>query len=350
MPARTPRTLFMALRPRGSRLQRTLFACAGLVWSSALWTGCGSLPPTPVYPEGTRALPLGLTNDPAPSGTLRAGDQLAVEVTAGKEARIVLGIVDARGDVHVGSGQDVRVGGLSLQAAEERVTKQLQTKDKFAEVNLQLASRPTQRVSVLGAVLRPGYLELGPGMRVVDVIAATGGLLTSLPAEGAAPTPVADLDDAVLVRDGKALPISVRKAMTGAPGHNVRVHPGDQLYVPFATDQVVAVLGQVTRPGVFVHHEKMRLSEALGAAGGITVQGDKSDIRVVRGTIEEPKVYQSSLAGIVSGNDHDSALAPGDVVFVQDDLIEDFAEVANIVLPLVGAVISAFALSLVISQ
>jgi polysaccharide export outer membrane protein len=230
------------------------------------------------------------------------------------------------------------------------VSKTVRERDKFAEVNLQIASRPTQRVSVLGAVLRPGYLELGPGMRVVDVIAATGGLLTSLSAAGATPTPVADLDEAVLVRDGKALPISIRKAMSGLSEHNVHVHPGDQLYVPFATDQVVAVLGQVTRPAVLVHHEKLRLTEALGAAGGITNMGDKSDVRVVRGSLEAPKVYRSSVAGIVGGNEHDVALAPGDVVFVEDSLIEDLGEVAQVVMPLVGAVISVFALSLVISQ
>jgi polysaccharide export outer membrane protein len=339
----------------GLRSRRTLVARALLLAAVALASGacagCGSLPLSPTYPTGVAtAGKAGLARDQPPDGALRAGDQLTVEVTSGKEKHSVLGIVDARGEVHVAAGRDVGVGGLSLQAAEERVISAVRAGDKFAEVNLQLAARPTQRVSVLGAVLRPGYLELGPGMRVVDVVAATGGLLTSLPAPGSAPTTVADLDDAVLVRDGKALPISIRKALSGTPGHNVLVHPGDQLYVPFATDQLVTVLGQVTAPTLLVHRANLRLTEALSAAGGLTIGADKGDIRLVRGAPDAPKVYQSSLSAIATGDEHDVVLAPGDVLFVEDSWLEDFGEVMEILLPFVGVAVSAVALSLVISR
>jgi polysaccharide export outer membrane protein len=171
-------------------------------------------------------------------------------------------------------------------------------------------------------------------MRVVDMIAAAGGVLTLRAAGRIPPVPVADLEGGVLLREGKALPISLRDALRGEPRHNVYVYPGDQLYIPLATDRFVSVLGQVGAPGIFMHRRGMRLTEALSAAGGITRGGDKTDVRLVRGPLEKPTVYRSSLAAIADGEEHDVALAPGDVVFVQDHPMEDAGEVFGVLAPL----------------
>jgi protein involved in polysaccharide export with SLBB domain len=258
----------------------------------------------------------------------------------GKYTREMLNPVDARGMLHVGAGNDVAVVGLSLHDAEQRVRQLVNRRDRFAQVDLNFSDRPTQRISVLGALTRPGYLELTKGMRVTDLVAAAGGLVGVTDTEGTRVSPIANLADAALVRDGKALPIDVDAALRGAPKHNVYIHPGDQLYVPFATDQLVSVFGQVLIPGVFVHRKGMRLTEALSAAGGIAIGGDKSDIRVVRGPVEAPTAYQASLRAIVEEKSHDVALAAGDVVFVADDPIEDVGEVFDIVTPLMAIAVS----------
>jgi polysaccharide export outer membrane protein len=306
-------------------------------------------------PEAGAARPAGLSRDDPPSGAIRPGDQLSVEITSGKESHKTIGIVDARGDVHVTSGRDVAVAGLSLESAEQRVTAAVRGGDKFAEVDLQLATRPSQRASVLGALSKPGYLELTPGMRVVDVVAAAGGLLTMTPTAGAKTTmrsavPVADVESAVLVRDGKALPIDFEKALQGLPGHNVLVHPGDQLYVPFAAGQVVSVFGQVGSPTLVAHRSGLRMTEALSAAGGLTVGGDKSDIRLLRGPPEAPKTYQASLRAVANGEQHDVVLAPGDVLFVQDDPVEDIGEVVRLFGSMGAAALGVLAVYLILLQ
>lgn len=358
MAARSLRSLEMALLPPASSPRartdgaprRGGVACTSTaVWLAGLLGGCASLPPPPASPPRSGPPLRGLADDHVPDGALRPGDRLNLEVTSGDEASVATGVVDARGYVHVTPGSDVEVSGLSLKSAEQRLGEVVHQRDRFAIIDLQFAARPTERVSVLGALAKPGYIELTPGMRVVDILAAAGGLLAestsastaSSPAApgrtaeaGAVAAPVADLADAVLVRNGKALPIDFEQALRGAPGHNVLVHPGDQIYVPFAAGNLVSVLGQVGRPMVLAHRSGLRLTEALAAAGGLTEGGNASDIRLVRGPPDAPKVYRANLGAIASGSQHDAALAPGDVLFVTDDPIEDVREVLGLLAPL----------------
>jgi polysaccharide export outer membrane protein len=238
---------------------------------------------------------------------------------------------------------------LPLEQAERRIAEALRETDKAAEVDLRLSQTTGRCVSVLGAFAKPGCLALTSGMRVTDLIAAAGGILTVKSASGAPPLEVADLDASVLLRDGKALPISLREALQGKVGHNVYVCPGDQLYIPFATGRTVAVFGQVGRPSMLVHRSGMRLTEALSAAGGINTGGDKGDIRLVRGPVERPKVYQASLRAIAAGDAHDVALAPGDVLFVTDHRLEDVGEVLQLLVPLGAIGLAVLTIALIAS-
>ncbi len=334
--------------PRLLRLP-TSTAAAG-IFVRALWAlvvafqvlaaGCASLPPLPAYPGGERPQgPLGLAEDRPADAALRAGDELVVESGTGEQRRQIRASVNAVGELHVDSGRDVPVAGLSLDRAEERVTEVLRHSDKFIEVNLVLSRRPSQRVTALGAVARPGQIEATPRMRVADVVAAAGGILMQADAGGMPALEVADLDRAALVRNGTALPIDMREALRAKPGHNVYVHTGDLVYIPFASMNTVSVLGQVNLPRVLPHRSGMRLTEALAAAGGLTLDGDKGDIRLVRGPVEAPRVFQASLADIADGEQSDAALAPGDVVFVEDHAFEDTAEVFELAAPVAAVIL-----------
>jgi polysaccharide export outer membrane protein len=324
----------------------------GLAWAlPALCIGCAGLPPLPAYPQPARAAaPLGLADDKPPDGALRPGDELVVESGSGEQRRQVRARVNATGELHVDSGRDVPVAGLSLDLAEERVTQVLRESDKLAEIDLLLANRPSQRVTALGALARPGPIEARPRMRIADVIAAAGGILMQADAGGMPALEVADLDRAAVVRNGTALPIDMRAALRAKPGHNVYVHPGDLIYIPFATFNTVSVLGQVNAPRMLPHHAGLRLTEALAAAGGLTTGGDKGDIRLVRGPVESPRVFQASLADIADGEENDAALAPGDVVFVQDHLFEDTAEVFDLAAPLSALLLLGVGIAILSSQ
>lgn len=325
------------LRRRGGAAIRGAGVVALGLLSQFLGAACAGLPTLPARPAGAEARgALGLVADRPPEGVLRPGDELIVEIGIGEERRQIRARVDARGTLHVGSGRDVHVAGLSLEVAEERVTQAFREDDTLAEVTLLMAGRPGQNVTALGALGRPGSVGAQPGMRVADLIAAAGGVLFVEEAAGQPAIEVADLDGAALVRNGTALPISMRDALRAKPGHNVYVHPGDLLFVPFATENTVSVLGQVGAPRVLPHHSALRLTEALSAAGGVTPGGDKDDIRVVRGPLHAPAVHRTSLSAIADGDQHDSLLMPGDVVFVEDSFLEDAGEFFALLGPVAG--------------
>lgn len=321
----------------------------------ALGSACGSsLPRAPTVPASdARKVARGVPVDPPPSGGLRPGDLLVLTFTHGISVRESVEAVDARGQLHIGPGTDLAVAGMSVQQAQERIAQITHQRDRQVQVGLRISERPSQRVSVLGALARPGYLDLAKGMRVTDLVAAAGGLRNVIEGRGNGGefgiAPIADLADGALLRDGSALPIDLEAALRGDQKHNVYIYPGDQLYVPFANDQIVSVMGQVQLPGAFVHRKGLRLTEALSAAGGLTVGGDKSDIRVVRGPPEAPTAYTASLRAIAKQKSHDVALAAGDVVFVTDDPLEDFGEVlVGIVGPVAAIALSVATVILVV--
>lgn len=313
----------------------------------AMLSACGSgLPYAPAYPREDDGFSgpqdvgrVGMPNDPALPLTLEPGDQLTLEIVS-EQARTLEGlVVDATGNVHVPLAGDVDVGGLGLTAAEEKLETALRKFDRFVEVTVQVTAPSGQRATVLGAVTTQGTVQLVPGARVADVIASAGGPLVAT-AEGSTPISLADLPGAVVTRGGQVLPIDVSKALAGDPLHNVYVHPGDHIYVPPALGTNISVLGQVGGPRVFPYQAGLRLTQALAIAGGINVGGDKSDIRVIRGTLEKPRVYQASLAAVVDGDSHDVLLRPGDIIFVTDDPLEDIGEVMGIVSPTLALGIS----------
>jgi protein involved in polysaccharide export with SLBB domain len=153
----------------------------------------------------------------------------------------------------------------------------------------------------------------------------------------------------VLMRNDKRVPISISKALRGDPLHNVFIHPGDHIYIPPARGGTISVLGMTGSGGtVFPYRNGLRLTEALSLAAGITPGGDRTDIRVIRGPLTEPRIYQTDLKEIVNGDSHDVALHPGDVIYVTDHPLEDFSEVMAAIGPIVSISLAAATLALAI--
>ena len=81
------------------------------------------------------------------------------------------------------------------------------------------------------AASAPGSIALQGGERVIDLIAAAGGLATSR--FSGSTEELADLSGAVLIRQGKVLPVDFNALVKqGDLQQNIRVHPGDHCYIP----------------------------------------------------------------------------------------------------------------------
>jgi polysaccharide export outer membrane protein len=311
--------------------------------------GCASLPPPPVPSDPITYVATGLQADPAPAFLLRPGDGVRVDGQTESGPQSWEAILDAQGMVLFSGIGSANLGGLSLAQAESRVLALIRQRDRLATVTLFATATAGQRATVLGAVANQGSVPVAPNMRVAELIADSGGVLSSPDPVTSAPLSLADLERATLTRSGRQLPISVARAMLGDPRHNVFVHAGDHLFVPRREHGSVSIFGQVGAPGVFVHRSGLRMTEALALAGGITTGGDKSDIRLLRGPVEEPAVYRADLAAIVDGDGPDVSLQAGDVLFVTDDPIEDVGEVFGLLMPLAALSTGTLLLAIVLA-
>lgn len=296
--------------------------------------GCVRLPDAPTLPSDDSRFtvaavepPTGLREDPPAPLTVLPGDVLTVSAISAETVTYEGLVVDELGRVHLPLAGTVEIGGLPLAEAERRIEAAVREVDRVARVALRISDPAGHMATVLGAVGSPGRVLVVPGMRVADLIAAASG--TADVVEAGPGTPIADLSSGRLVRAGRALPISLARAVEGDPAHNVRVRAGDLVHVPSARSNMVIVLGEVGDPSVLTHREGLRLTEALARAGGLTERSDRTDVHVVRGPLQEPLVYRASLRSIVNGNSTDVVLAAGDVVYVTEEWTSHVGEVLS---------------------
>ncbi|MBE3583529.1 MAG: SLBB domain-containing protein [Limnochordaceae bacterium] len=129
-----------------------------------------------------------------------------------------------------------------------------------------------QEVVVLGQVQNPGVVPWRAGMRVLDLLAAAGGLTDQAAGERAT---------LALAKDGKTITIDLTQLPQAASELNRPLQPGDTLFVPAASRQV-AILGEVARPGLYPFTPGLRLLDLVAAAGGWSEWADRQAVSLMR--------------------------------------------------------------------
>jgi len=289
----------------------------------------------PSFSAPERIRPRGVDSDPPEALKLLPGDVIQLTTVSAKTEVFNGLIVDALGQLHVPLAGDVQVAGLTLGQAEQAVEKGLRRYDRFVRANLIISTPEGHSASVLGQATTPGQFRVRPGMRLADLVADAGG--PAIATVHQVPSLIGNLDLARLVRNGETVPVSIPLAIQGDPKHNIRVRPGDQLYIPPVTSEVIMVLGEVRTPQPMAYREGIRLTEVLARAGGTNMaRADRKDIRIVRGPLNEPRVYTTNLKALTMGKATDVELLPGDIVYVTKSWYASTADVLNALSPLIS--------------
>jgi polysaccharide export outer membrane protein len=207
----------------------------------------------------------------------------------------------------------VPVGGLSTIAAEELIAQKLKSGNfvKQPQVNIVLTEVRSSQVAVLGLVNKPSRFPMDTsGVRLSDILSSAGGVL-----------PEAGTGTAILTgtRDGQLMRQEIDIAslfLNDSNGQDVIVKGGDVIYV-IAGNQV-SVLGQVNNPGRYpLESFKMRLSEVLTLAGGVSAAG--SDIAIITGKRDgQPFHKEIDIAAMYLNDqgDNNLVIAAGDEIYV----------------------------------
>jgi polysaccharide export outer membrane protein len=207
----------------------------------------------------------------------------------------------------------VEVSGLTAQELEKKLASILD-KQYTKEARVTVFIKEYQKISVIGAVGRPGMYELVGPTTLLQVIAQAGGLTAQA---------MNELFVYRIEKDGtpKTISIKIEELMTsGNQDLNIELQPKDVVTVPIDQMLNVFVYGEVKTPGAvpFLRSKKITLLQAIAQAGGPTEWAKKSKVMIKRKdkrTGKEMKI-NVNLKNVTSGKIADIVLEEGDVVIV----------------------------------
>jgi protein involved in polysaccharide export with SLBB domain len=222
---------------------------------------------------------------------------------------------------------------------KEGLSRKLQPLDRiFVPSNtLSYVDLSRTRVSVVGAVGRPGTYILTIGTRLRDALAAAGG-----------PKPGSGLQEVRIyhkVASGETRffdepdRVNVYKLLFEKDeSQNIDLQDGDLILVPdskdLAEDSVVYVYGQVGKPGKVPYRAGDRLSDYLNKAGGPTDKAGLRRVNVTRAFAKQSLTVDAYVILKEGQFEKDPELKPGDIVNVPEEFFyfSNFQDVVNFVL------------------
>jgi polysaccharide export outer membrane protein len=221
--------------------------------------------------------------------------------------------VDGEGEVTLPLVGAVKVGGCTPKAIEKNLMAAYGARYlRDPQISLYVKEYRHQRVSVTGAVDKPGYYEIIGPRKLLEVLAMAGGLQ-----DKGASSKAGDVVQVIREHgDPHTLIIDLKSLQAKAdPGLNVTIHSGDVVHVPFAGNAYV--LGGVRAPGCVAVRDNLTLSQALAEAGGADPVLSNNQITIMR--LDEnrnPLTITAHLNKILSRKEPDITLKDNDVVVV----------------------------------
>jgi polysaccharide export outer membrane protein len=213
----------------------------------------------------------------------------------------------------------VMIESLTKEELERKLAGLLEEKYlQKARVTIFIKDYQSKRVSVIGAVGRPGMYELIGRVSLLEMISQAGGLTDRASSELYVLREGKDGIQAKLAIDLNDLIINNNQKL------NIPLMPKDVINIPI--DQIinVFVFGAVRNPGALQvkMSKKITLLQAIAQAGGTAEGASKSGIVIKRKdkkTGKETKI-KVNLKDIIKGKKPDIELQEGDVVYVPESV------------------------------
>jgi len=213
---------------------------------------------------------------------------------------------------------EIDVNDLTATELEKRLSGLLGEKMlQNPQVTVFIKEYQSKRVSVLGAVQRPGPLQLLGRMTLLQIISEAGGL-----------TPDAG-NDIIVIRqlaDGTStsLHISIEDLFfKGDAKLNIPLEPGDIVNIPVDKDVVIYVFGQVKNPGALQVKKSNipTLTQAIAQAGGFSDRAAKGSVLIKRRDASGKEVpIKVNVNDILKNRAKDVKLLENDTVYVSESL------------------------------
>src|SRR6267378_3258856 len=284
---------------------------------SAADPGPAAPPPreTPATREIGRAVrvgPAGLLPEGGPAADHPVGAEDLLEISVFEIPELNRTVrVSERGTISLPLLGEMEVRGLTAMQVEEKLRDALTQKYlQDPQVSVFIREYGSKKVSVIGAVGKPGVYEMLGPRTLLQVLSEAGGLEKEAGSHLFVIRAVAGgATDAIPVKIGDLL-------MNRDPELNLAINPGDVISVPLDRPTYVYVDGAVKTPGRLeeLASRPITLLQAIAKAGGTTERASLKAIQILRrgsdGTQSEIPI---NLKRIRHGKDPDPVLQEGDV-------------------------------------
>ncbi|MBE6327390.1 MAG: capsule biosynthesis protein [Bacteroidales bacterium] len=216
------------------------------------------------------------------------GDVLIVDVYGYAENTMNL-TVSSEGSVRIPNIGPVMVNGLTIEAVQTKIKKQLSSiyssiSSGNTQVSVTIGNVKSIDVYITGNVAKPGTYTLSSLSTVYNALYACSG-----------PTTSGSLRNIKVMRNGKEVTsVDLYTFLTnGNLSNNISLRDQDVIYVP-AYDIRVSIDGAMKRPGVFEMKQGETLKDLLSYAGGFSENAYRNRIMVQRTTEKEKSVADVS--------------------------------------------------------
>lgn len=219
-----------------------------------------------------------------PNYQIGPDDELIIDIYGYADASYKL-TVTPNGQIRIPNVGLISVGGLTIDQAKQKVTKQLSEhystiKSGETSVNVALGNIRSIRVTVLGEVNLPGTYTLSSLSTVFNALYASGG-----------PNKNGSFRNIKLIRGNKVISIIDVYAflVKGETKGNVALRDQDIIKIePYETR--IEFQGELKRPGLFEVKPNESLKDIIAFAGGFSENAYKERIKVLRKTSKERTV------------------------------------------------------------
>lgn len=285
--------------------------------------------PTPT--SGTLTAP---ATRPVPAGPLAEGyvlgphDLLLIRVVDMEELGDEPYSIDVNGNLNLPRVGRIHAAGMTVEQLEDALTARYKDYLQDPIVNITVTEFRSQPVSVLGAVEKPGVMQIQGNKTLYEVVSEAGGLreYAGNTIEVARRMEYGELP----LRDAKTDPtgkysiasLNIRDVMSGKnPQDNIPVKPYDTITIPRA--DLVYVLGSVNKAGGFPLAERERITalEAVSLAEGLEHNAAAKSARILR-TDDVTHAHTEimiNLKQIMDGKTEDVPLMANDVLYVPNN-------------------------------
>jgi len=228
-------------------------------------------------------------------------------VRVSEEGRITLPLL---GEIEVGNLTKFEVEKKLTGLAGERIVLNPQ-------VTVHILEYLSRRVSVVGAVGKPGPFELLGRQTVLSVLSEAGGLTRDAG------------EEIIVIRqlpagDSQAIRIPIDDLfIKGEPKLNIALEPGDVINVPIDKVVAVYVFGQVRNPGALQVKKSNipTLTQAIAQAGGFTDRASRKKVQIRRKDVTGRELEISvNVRDILRGKKKDIPLLENDTIYVPESL------------------------------